>query len=393
MSRSRNAVAVGMCVLALVGCGGGGAARPSDQATRRSTPVAGHVRAAGAAGAGPTPHGTVRLAFAGDVHFAVQLAGLLDRPAVGLGAAARVLARADVAMVNLESAITQEGSIPDPKELEEPARRFHFRAPPRALSLLGAAGVDVVTMANNHGADYGARGVADTLRALRRSPVAVVGIGRDRAAAFAPHMVTVRGTDVAFLAADTTTREGSSSVWDAGPRTAGIAAARSGRPRVLLNAVRRASAHADVVVVYLHWGAEGLACPTPRQLVLAHRLAGAGADVVVGSHAHVLLGSGWLGDTYVDLGLGNFLWYRDSVPDTGILGLTIRDGRVVADAWTPAQAQPFGGPFLRHGPERTRAVAGWRALRACTGLAAERSATPLPPYSYSVRPMTAGRTE
>src|SRR4029450_7072689 len=102
-----------------------------------------------------------------------------------------------------------------------------------------------------------------------------------------------------------------------------------------MDAVRAASARGDVVVVYLHWGTELKRCPTGKQLSTARALAADGADVVLGSHAHVLLGSGWLGDTYVNYGLGNFLWYHDHHPETGVLRLTIRHGHVVGDSWTP----------------------------------------------------------
>ena len=86
------------------------------------------------------------------------------------------LADADLTMLNLESAITERGSR-DPKELEDPADRFWYRASWRALDLLAGAGVDVVTVANNHGADYGPEGLADTLRAADHGPIPVVGVG------------------------------------------------------------------------------------------------------------------------------------------------------------------------------------------------------------------------
>ena len=195
-------------------------------------------------------------------------------------------------MVNLESAITERGTW-DPKDLERPDERYWFRAPARALDVLADAGVDVVTVANNHGADLGPTGLQDTLRAARNAPLAVVGVGQDRAHAFAPYRVRVHGTDLAFLAADASPLESTSSTWTAGRRTPGLAAARGPRPRALLHAVRRADRDADVVVVYLHWGRDMQACPTARQRTTAHALAAAGADVIVGSHAHVLLGSGW----------------------------------------------------------------------------------------------------
>ncbi len=94
-------------------------------------------------------------------------------------------------MLNLETAITERGR-------EEP-KQFHFRAPATALQAFAGAGVDVLSMANNHGVDYGAAGLEDTLAAVASSPIPVVGIGRDAAQAFAPAVVDVRGTSVAVL--------------------------------------------------------------------------------------------------------------------------------------------------------------------------------------------------
>jgi poly-gamma-glutamate synthesis protein (capsule biosynthesis protein) len=150
-------------------------------------------------------------------------------------------------------------------------------------------------------------------------------------------------------------------------------------------------------LVYLHWGVEGHACPGRAQGDLARALAAAGADVVVGSHAHVQQGAGWLGDTYVDYGLGNFLWYHDGVPDTGVLRVRLEDGHAVSDRWAPARIPAIGPPAPVHGRARAEAVLRWRSLRACAGLAsgpAPSSASssapssappaPLPAYSASV---------
>jgi poly-gamma-glutamate capsule biosynthesis protein CapA/YwtB (metallophosphatase superfamily) len=94
------------------------------------------------------------------MHFELHLAALLDRPRGALDHIARTLADADITIVNLESAITERGA-PEAKELEEPSQRSHFRTSPGALDALAAAGVDVVTMANNHGANYGPVGLKD----------------------------------------------------------------------------------------------------------------------------------------------------------------------------------------------------------------------------------------
>ncbi len=127
-----------------------------------------------------------------------------------------------------------------------------------------------------------------------------------------------------------------------------------------------------MVVVYLHWGKEYQACPTARQVTMAEALADAGADVVVGSHAHVLLGAGWLGDTYVGYGLGNFVWYHDNVKPSGVLEVTVDGGEVVAGDWVPAEIQPGGRPFPLAGREAAAATRQWERLRPCTGLSAGR---------------------
>jgi hypothetical protein len=331
-------------------------------------------------------HSEVTLAFAGDVHFQIQVAALLDDPR-GLGPISRALSDADVTMLNLESAITERGSW-DPKSLERPEDRYWFRAPARALDVLADAGVDVVTVANNHGADLGTVGLQDTLLAARNAPLAVIGVGQDRAHAFAPYRVRVHGTDLAFLAADASPLESTSPTWSAGRRTPGLAAAREPRPQTLLRAVRRADRDADVVVVYLHWGRDMQACPTSSQRITARALADAGADVIVGSHAHVPLGSGWQQDTYVNYGLGNFVWYTDSSPDTGVLRLRLVDGQVASDRWTPARIGPLGGsPRPLSGDARRRALADWEVRRGCAGLDS-RPSTGQARFSASVQSLT-----
>ncbi len=334
----------------------------------------------------PDQRGTVTLAFAGDMHFQLHLAALLDHPHGALGPITRALKAADLTMVNLESSITTRGT-PEAKEIEVAGQRYYFRTSPAALDVLAAAGVDVATMANNHGADYGPVGLADTLAAIRTSPIPVVGIGRDRREAFTPYRVSVRGTDFAFFGADGSMREGASNVWAAGPTTPGLAAAHADRPHALVAAVRKASHRADVVVVYLHWGEELRGCPTHQQRATAQALAEAGADVIVGSHAHVLLGSGWLRNAYVDYGLGNFLWYHDKQPETGVLRLAIRDGEVVRDSFVPARIQADGRPLPLRGRGRSEAITDWRRLRGCTGLAAHRHHASRPAYSWSARPI------
>ena len=328
-------------------------------------------------GAAPGPPSTpgrraVRIALAGDVHFEGALAARLADPATALAPAAPALAAADVAVVNLETSVGTGGR-------PEPGKRFTFSAGPAAFAALAAAGVDVAVLANNHVLDFGRARVPTTLAAARRAadadpPLAVVGIGADEDEAFRPALTTVDGTVVATLAASLADHDPTADPtgrWAAGRDRPGIADAMD--PRRLLREVRRAARESDVVVVYLHWGVQGERCPSAVQRDLAARLVDVGADVVGGSHAHVLQGDGRLGGAYVAYGLGNFAWY--SPGRTGVLTLTVRPPRSVAGRarvtrarWWPAEIGTDGLPTPLRGPAAADFEADRAALRACAGL-------------------------
>jgi poly-gamma-glutamate synthesis protein (capsule biosynthesis protein) len=222
--------------------------------------------------------------------------------------------------------------------------------------------------------DFGADGLADTLAAKAGSQIPVIGIGRDADEAFAPYTSTIKGRTVAVLAA-THVPDWTAATWAASPSTPGVASARE--PQRLIDAVEKANERADIVVVFLHWGTERVGCPTAEQRTLAQALARAGADIIVGAHAHVLLGAGWLDRTFVDYGLGNFMWYGTNSQreaTTGVLTLSVSDGAVSEVSWLPARI-PLGGglPQVVTGSAAGTAVQDWKALRSCTGLSGRRS--------------------
>jgi poly-gamma-glutamate synthesis protein (capsule biosynthesis protein) len=303
------------------------------------------------------------VAFAGDIHFeGVDATRLARDPKTALGPIASTLRAADLTMVNLETAVTSRGS-PAPKT-------YTFRAPASAFDALAAAGVDVATVANNHGMDYGPVGLEDTLADAKKAGFPIVGAGSDEAAAFAPYRVTVHGERVAVVGATQVIDSDLVRAWSAGPHKPGLADAKD-LPRTV-RAVRAAKHGSDVVIVYLHYGHELTSCPTESQRRIARALVHAGADIIVGSHAHVLLGGGWQGQAYVDYGLGNFVWYSAHTPATaatGVLTLTVRGHSVEKSRWTPATITA-GIPVPLHGAAARQALGRWNGLRGCTGLAA-----------------------
>ena len=368
--RARAAAAV----LALVAAGcsttEGPQGTPGPSATRSPTGSASATTPASPAPA-PRPR-PVRIAFAGDIHFEGVLADRLRDPATALAPASAALAAADVAIANLETSVGSGGT-------PEPGKRFTFSAGPAAFAALSAAGIDVASMANNHALDFGRARLPSTLRAARAAasaepPLAVVGIGRDRDEAFRPALTDVDGTLVATVAATVADRDPSADrtgQWAATSDRGGTADALD--PAYLLAAVRRADRTADVVVAYLHWGVQGERCPSPDQRTLARRLVDAGADVVVGTHAHELQGDGRLGRGYVAYGLGNFAWY--SPGRSGVLTLTVRPSReptgratVVRSSWWPAAIGADGLATRLRGSAATAFAADRASLRACARL-------------------------
>lgn len=302
----------------------------------------------------------VTFAFAGDIHFERPIRErLASSPEIILAPMAPILERADLAVANLETAVTDGGSAA--------TKQFTFRAPGNAFAALRSGGIDVVSIANNHGMDFGAEGLRDTLAAGRRARVPVVGGGRNDREAYAPYRATIRGQRIAVIGATQVLDDHLVSSWTAAPGKAGLASAKD--ESRLLRAVHEARGASDTLIVFLHWGVELESCPTASQTSLANALVAAGADIVVGSHAHVLSGGGRLGTALVGYGLGNFVFYafRKATVQSGVLEVTATGRRIDSYRWRPARISS-GIPYPLAGSERTRALAAWNRLRGCTNL-------------------------
>ncbi|MCA9492379.1 MAG: CapA family protein [Myxococcales bacterium] len=208
--------------------------------------------------------------------------------------AAPLLGTTDLAFANLESPVA-----PDVKE------RVHdevFDAPAEMLAGLATAGVDVVSMANNHAFDQRPEGIVETWTRVRDAGLHPVGAGPNEVEARSPYVAEVNGVRVAFLAlADLSNIDGNTgpeapNVFFAGDKHCDGLCEGIDRDAVhysldedrILGAVRTAEAMADVIVVSFHWGNEYRDAPLPEYPALAHRLVEAGVDVILGHHPHVL---------------------------------------------------------------------------------------------------------
>ncbi len=239
------------------------------------------------------------------------------------GAVRDLLTSADLTVANFEN--------PAPDAFRYHTQGTVFSADPKLIAGLKKAGFDVVSIGNNHIRDAGAKGILDTIKNLKKYGIKSTGAGANLAAARKPAVVETHGQKVAILGYDTIAK-----YYAAGPSTAG--SAQLSRSVVRADIKKARAAGADVVIVYPHWGTEYSPRPFAAQQALARAIIDAGADMVIGNHAH------WVGAMEVYKGrpiwyaLGNFVFDQDWSEPTmeGItLELTFRGADLVQARMRP----------------------------------------------------------
>jgi len=208
------------------------------------------------------------------------------------GAVRALLTSADLALANLESPVDDKW-------------RFHLRGTvfsgdPRLLDGVKNAGIDFVSLANNHIRDSGADGVLDTVKALDARGIAHSGAGDGFAEARRPAIFETHGVTVAIFGCDAI----AASYWTSGDAIG----SRRCDTKTLVPDIKAARKTADVVIVYPHWGVEYRATPASSQRKLAAAWAKAGAALVIGNHAHWAAGMEAIDGTLVWYALGNFVF-------------------------------------------------------------------------------------
>jgi poly-gamma-glutamate synthesis protein (capsule biosynthesis protein) len=373
MRRRRQFAAGGVLLLLLLIyfafiSGGSSKAPPPPSATQHQTTTAAAAHFPRHSPLNPDWKGSghpVTLGFGGDVHFeGVVGANLAKDPSTALGTTIpQLFAGTQANMVNLETVIT-DNTCPEPQ-----SKPYVFDAPASAVTALKSANISLGTEANDHGLDCGPQGLSQNLTIASQNSYPIIGIGNTAAQAFAPYRVTIAGQRIAIVSATQLIADNLVGTWTATATQPGVASAID--PTELVREVQQVRRTADTVIVYMHWGTETQACPNPQQEPLAQQLVKAGADIVIGTDAHVLLGGGYLGSAYVDYGLGNFAFYDNTAPatDSGALIITAEGRHVTAVVWRPATIVA-GLPQPLTGAPAAAAVQSWNAARACTNLTA-----------------------
>jgi len=349
-ARRRGLIALAVIVV-LVSVGGialaraltGGRGEAPAAARDGSGQTAAHA-ASGAAGETPAELPAVRVVSGGDVmtdRVVKGYIGTYGADAVLRGIAPQ-LEKGDAAWVNLECPLSTLGS-------PTPGKDYTFEGPPSMAKALADAGIDLVTMGNNHTVDYGQAALVDSIKRLEKAGVQVVGAGRDDADAWAPAIVkTAGGATIGFLA-------WSDVLWPGyrATSTPGVAEGRTDIPR-MKESIRALAKEVDYVVVGYHWGLEYQHYPWEAQTSEAHAAIDAGADLVIGHHPHVLQGFETYKGRLIAYSLGDLVFDHFSIA-TGQTVLV--DAVLTADGvkatLVPVYVSSSGIPAVQKGSDAT----------------------------------------
>ncbi|HWA64368.1 MAG TPA: CapA family protein [Candidatus Paceibacterota bacterium] len=210
---------------------------------------------------------------------------------------AAVLSSADLTFANLENPVStggvKVGSI------------YSFRADPQALAGLQYAGIDVVSIANNHIWDYGSVAFSDTLDNLASAGIAYVGGGQNAAAAHDGVVEDANGLKVGLLAYTNLLPAGVAAT-DMAPGAALVIS--DAQQAQMVQDIQKIKLRADFVVVSFHWGDEYQPTHNALQEKLGHLAVDAGADLVIGHHPHVVQDIEQYKGVPIVYSLGNFVF-------------------------------------------------------------------------------------
>jgi len=214
---------------------------------------------------------------------------------------AQTLRSADITYGNCDQTYSDLGSA---------VRGHGTNSESRNFPALVEAGFDVISLANNHSLDYGEENLLDTMERFQKADLPYVGVGRNDTEAHQPVILERKGTKVGFLAYSCVYPKG----WEAGPSKPGLAGIRvwtiyeqvdyqPGTPprivtipypedlKVMEADIRRVRPQVDVLVIAFHWGVHIVPRVIPMYCIdLGHAAIDCGADLILGTHAHILKG-------------------------------------------------------------------------------------------------------
>lgn len=252
---------------------------------------------------------------------------------------------ADVCMMNNEFTYTTGGT-------PTPGKQYTFRSNPSNVSILNEMGVDLVSLANNHAYDYGEVSIKDTMETLRNAQIAYVGAGYNKEEAMKPVYYIINDTRIAIVSATQIEQLDNPDTKGATENSAGVF--RCWNDDSVLDVLRMAKENSDFVIFYVHWGTESTTELNWGQTDYVKKYVEAGADVIIGDHAHVLQKIDLVEGTPVIYSVGNF-WFNSKKRDTCLIELKITDNGLKSFRFVPCLQQDCRTTLLE-GTEKKRVI-------------------------------------
>lgn len=253
--------------------------------------------------------------------------------------------RADVCMLNNEFTYTTGGA-------PTPNKQYTFRSKPENVSILKELGVDIVSLANNHAYDYGEVSIKDSMTTLRDAEIAYVGAGFNREEAIKPVYYIINDTKIAIVSATQIEQLDHPDTKGATDTEAGVF--RCWNDDTVLDVLREAKENSDLVIFYVHWGTESTTELHWAQTGCVKDYVEAGADVIIGDHAHVLQKIDIVEGTPVIYSVGNF-WFNSKERDTCLIECKVDENGLKSFRFIPC-IQSDCKTTLLEGTDKTRVI-------------------------------------
>lgn len=212
-----------------------------------------------------------------------------------------ILKKSDIVFANLEGTASDKG--------DDGGSLYSFRMDPSVVPALRGAGINIVSVANNHIGDWGYTAFTDTLSRLKENEILYTGGGYNKEEAEKPAIIEKNDIKIGFLGFS-----------DKGPA---YMEAKSDKAGILLASdpnfdqiIKNAGAEVDYLIVSFHFGEEYEKTHNERQAELSHRAIDAGAKIVVGTHPHVIEDTEVYKGGYIFYSLGNFIFDQRFSKDT-----------------------------------------------------------------------------
>ena len=229
-------------------------------------------------------------------------------------------------------------------------KQYTFRAKPKRLKIYDEMGVDLVTLANNHVYDFGKTAFLDMLDSFDKYEIPHIGAGHNLNEAKEAYYFIINGYKYAFL--NGTRAEKYILTPGATDKSEGVF--RCYDPTNMIEEIKKVREQSDFVIVIVHFGKEGSHDLEKEQVSSAKSYIDAGADLIVGHHAHVLQGIEFYKNKPIVYNLGDFI-FNGNVEDTAIFQMKVLDNKDLEYYILPAQQKNMYTDLL-DGSEKERLI-------------------------------------